>query len=335
MFRTGDLNLSRLSKLPQHPKAMSLEATAAMFTGPWLDHIQGFHNRYIHPRRGMNDHNGVPADYGAEILRLTSMMAMRTMHDDPDSEKMPVVIPLVQAGIDLYHMLLAGKNWKSLAGHENGRKLPILYTGLLLDHPGMLGIGTTHVQVQNDCAKVFSEDGQTFFGENGVALWGDQRKDYCGCEGKYGGGGDPRGDYYDNFNGDNCGGRKTCRDPDGWNDGGYRVQGPEGSQCKEQRPPAEQIADASWGQSSYQHCCTTTGFIGTSIAARLLGLKDEWNHEPFFVYSDRMAGPPWNGAGGYGHSYMSGMHADYLHCAGSCPGQPGVSPDGTVPPFVH
>ena len=38
---------------------------------------------------------------------------------------------------------------------------------------------------------------------------------------------------------------------------------------------------------SYRTCCTSVVWVGTSLAAELMGAKKLWNHDAFFDYTDR------------------------------------------------
>jgi hypothetical protein len=65
---------------------------------------------------------------------------------------------LIQLGIDHYGQLLSGAKWRPNGGHNNWKKLPILIAGQLLDHAGMLAIGTDYPASTN----TFAEDSSTF-----------------------------------------------------------------------------------------------------------------------------------------------------------------------------
>jgi hypothetical protein len=271
--------------------------------------------------RGLADPND-PADYGAEVARTTAEAVLRLVHTESDAEKRPLAIKVTQVGIDLYHQLLLGQTWSAHGGHGNGRKLPILVAGLLLGDSGMLGIGRTHY-TSGTCGRRFSEDEQTFFGEGGIALFG-QAGPVCGCGGSYGG--DP--DYTSYLAGGCTSGREYCRDPRGRVDGAsveYTTDG-YAPVCRALVTPAQMVQRGEFEAGAYQYCCTSAPFIGTQIAALLLGLKDEWGHDAFFDYVDRWMTPPWNGEGYYGNPYFHAMHRAYRACAPNCGGPPDTTP---------
>lgn len=323
LYSSADLRMGVLPKLPKVAGTPTLDRTRQMFGGPWLDHFSGWPSRDVHASnnaRTLEDLSD-PADYGAEFARATAEAVLRTLHDETDAQKLPLVIPIVQLGIDLYQQLLQGNRWQAHGGHGNGRKLPILYAGLLLGRSEFLAIGRDYLNSGN-CDKVFSEDGQTFIGENGVALFG-QSGNICGCSGKYGG--DPT--YTSYINGGCTAGRDYCRSPDGLRDAGNpAVESNNIDECRPLVPPSVQIAGNYYEAGSYQWCCTSATFIGTATAALILGLKDEWNYDPFFAYVDRWMQPPWNGGGWYGNSYMNEMYKAYRACAPNCGGPPDTTP---------
>ena len=61
----------------------------------------------------------------------------------------------MQLGIDYYGVTQSDNDlWRANGGHNSGRKMPILFAGVLLGHDGM-----KHVQA------AFAEDEQTYYGE--------------------------------------------------------------------------------------------------------------------------------------------------------------------------
>jgi hypothetical protein len=306
--------LPRLAKPGSTP---TIAATRAIMGGPWLDHIEGWPGRDVHPRASMRNLDGSGADYGAEVARSISEVILRTLHDDTIADKQSLAVPAVQWGIDLYAQLRTGQNWKSNGGHASGRKLPILYAGFLLNDPGMLAIGTSYNSLTSggDCDRYFGEDGQTYYGANGEALWGEAGSDQCGCGGTYGG-----SPGYGNHLGSGCGsGHVFCRDPNGLVDGGHAAIPNE--QCRAIATLSSQRSSGNSEMSGYQWCCTSAPWVGNQIAALLLGLKTAWNYNAFFDYVDRFMSPPWDGEGAYESNYAFSMYRAYRSCTPNCPGQ--------------
>jgi hypothetical protein len=132
------------------------------FRRPWIDTVQfGFDA----PAEYM-------PDYGREVARTVSIAALLLTLDFNPEEKEPLLIYLVNYGIDLFGIIQAGHpGWPGHGGHGNGRKLPIVLAGLLLGDPDM----------QHPKAR-FSEDMQTMYGDG----WTGAKALYAGHVGKEG-----------------------------------------------------------------------------------------------------------------------------------------------------
>jgi MYXO-CTERM domain-containing protein len=105
---------------------------------------------------------------------------------------------MIQHGIDNYGVLKAGGQWAPNGGHHSGRKWPIVLAAKLLNDCEMLKLGMEYDDSH------FGEDGQTYHGADGTALFG------WDCGGGH-------GSYFE----DGCSGSgaKDCRDPAGLVDG--------------------------------------------------------------------------------------------------------------------
>ncbi len=234
-YSLNNLRTDLLPSLPAVTDAPDLAEVENDFKRVQLDYSSSWIGRYLHPAQNM-------AQYGAAISIDTNVGALRLMLNDPIAEKMPALIAYVQAGIDWYHMLDAGTNWTPNGGHMVGRKIPVLFAATLLDDQNMKNVITSAVP------NAFHEDGQTYYGQNGIALFGQE-----GTESQ----------YWRRIN--QGSGSRTIRDPYGYVDGGGSEIG-----------------------GAYQLCCTAQPFKGSAIAALLLpGGKNTWNHNPFFDYVDR------------------------------------------------
>jgi len=132
------------------------------------------------------------------------------------------------------------------------------------------------------------------------------------------------------------GGNRAVRDPKGQRHGGYWV-----ALNLEQRPPlldgnnnpilngngdvvytcprTPKVIDVIEGRepagaSAYQFCCSSAPMVGSYTTATLMGLREEWGHEPFFEYSEqwvRYYSTPGSVAGNYGDSYIRNMLFTY------------------------
>lgn len=130
----------------------------------WLDHLFEWPGRLMHPLENM-------PDYGREITNIVSVVSLMLLLDDPDGERETLLLRFVQLGIDLYGITRSDDDlWRANGGHHSGRKMPILFAGVLLGHEGM-----KHVRAS------FAEDEQTYYGEGyrrQKALWTISREQY-------------------------------------------------------------------------------------------------------------------------------------------------------------
>jgi hypothetical protein len=112
-------------------------------------------------------------DYGREITNITSNVSLMLMLDDPEGKYEALLLKFVQLGIDYYGTTLSSNSlWGADGGHNSGRKMPILFAGMLLGHDGMKNVEAS-----------FAEDQQTYYGQGfrgQKALWritgGEDRK---------------------------------------------------------------------------------------------------------------------------------------------------------------
>lgn len=123
----------------------------------WLDHLTEWPNRMMHPLENM-------PDYGREITNIVSTVSLLLLLDDPNRERETLLLRFVQLGIDYFGVTESDNDlWRANGGHNSGRKMPILFAGVLLGHDGM-----RHVKA------AFAEDQQTYYGagyRGQKALW--------------------------------------------------------------------------------------------------------------------------------------------------------------------
>jgi hypothetical protein len=55
------------------------------------------------------------------------------MLDVPQKTKEKLTIEMIQRGIDLYGLAMAGGSWNVGGGHSSGRKWPILFASIMLN----------------------------------------------------------------------------------------------------------------------------------------------------------------------------------------------------------
>jgi hypothetical protein len=98
--------------------------------------------------------------YGLEYGRVSGISALLLCTDMRPEQKEPLLINFVQIGIDLGGMVRAGHpGWTGWGGHGSGRKLPIVFAGLLLGEGELAAINQSFPKVS------FGEDEQTAYGE--------------------------------------------------------------------------------------------------------------------------------------------------------------------------
>jgi len=98
--------------------------------------------------------------YGMEYGRVSGVCALLLCTDFKPEQKEPLLVDYVQIGIDLGGMLRAGHpGWTGWGGHGSGRKLPIVFAGLLLGDDQLANVGKSFPKVS------FGEDEQTAYGD--------------------------------------------------------------------------------------------------------------------------------------------------------------------------
>jgi len=98
--------------------------------------------------------------YGLEYGRLVGLCALLLCTDLQPAEKEPLPVNFVQVGIDLAGMIRSGHpGWTAWGGHGSGRKLPIVFAGLLLGVDDWASINSTFPKVS------FGDDQQTAYGD--------------------------------------------------------------------------------------------------------------------------------------------------------------------------
>jgi len=114
----------------------------------WLDHIPHWYGgEAYHPSLNM-------PNYGREMCWIigNSLLALNTDWSKIDGkpDKMPLLINMLQFGIDLAGIADAGGFWGADGGHLAGRKPAILFAGLLLDDKHMKNVGHWKTNFQDN-----------------------------------------------------------------------------------------------------------------------------------------------------------------------------------------
>jgi hypothetical protein len=231
---------------PPNPSATpALAQFEAWYRRPWIDA-----NAFLFD---------APAEYmpsyGQHIAFADSYASLLLMLNFPASQKVNLTNYFVQYGIDLYGCLQAGYGWPAFGGHRSGRKLPIIFAGILLGNDAMKNASASYPDK-------FGEDMQTVY-VNRVPPVGTYQHAWQGADVIYGG-------HY----GVTASGQPVSAGLYG---------------------PYEQLQPANWPLingneqlgEAYRRCCTSVSWVGEALAIHLLHAENVWNYPAFFDYVDR------------------------------------------------
>ena len=139
------------------------------FERPWVDHIYGWDSRNMHPIENM-------PGYGRELGRMVSYAALALCTDVPKEQKEKLCLRFIQVGIDNWGVATRSKRgseggWPAAGGFGNGRKLPIVFAGYMLnDLEGMRMIR----KYAPECS--FGEDEHVVAAERPQRVWIDESR---------------------------------------------------------------------------------------------------------------------------------------------------------------
>jgi len=224
---------------------------------PTLATFEGYYRRpWIDTNPFLFD---APADYmpsyGQHIAFADSYASLLLMLNFPAADKVNLTNYFVQYGIDLYGCVQAGYGWPAFGGHRSGRKLPIIFAGILLNNDGMKNVSANY-------PNKFGEDMQTLYIAN-LPPAGTYQQAWQGATVIYGG-------HY----GVNA-------------DGSLVSPGLYG--------PYEQLQPAQWPLlngteqlgESYRRCCTSVSWVGEALTIHIMQAENVWNYPAFVDYVDR------------------------------------------------
>jgi len=146
----SQIDWSKLKSLPAPSGAPDLEKVAERLERPWLEQDPNWTGRTIHPS------NNQP-DYGRDISLLLGDALLLAHLDFPEAKKRDLVIRLIQYGIDVEGSARNGAIWIGYGGHNQGRKMPMIFAGLLLNDKDILARANAKEHF------IFQEDHQTWF----------------------------------------------------------------------------------------------------------------------------------------------------------------------------
>jgi hypothetical protein len=147
------LNLSKsgISCIP------AIEAVSHYFDRPWIDHFcpTGDSMQYLHSSYDMPPNGDIYMKYVGRALMLLNL-------EDTAANKEPLLIRLVQLGIDLSEIEAQGGWWPGGGQVNGGRKAPIIFAGFMLDNAYMKAVGERSEHAKSK-RFIFQEDYQTFY----------------------------------------------------------------------------------------------------------------------------------------------------------------------------
>jgi hypothetical protein len=98
--------------------------------------------------------------YGRDFSRVVGFDALLLCTDLKPEQKEPLLVDFVQVGIDHAGMVRGGHpGWEGFGGHGSGRKLPIVFAGLLLGDDEIANVNKSFPKLP------FGEDEQTAYGD--------------------------------------------------------------------------------------------------------------------------------------------------------------------------
>lgn len=170
---------------------------------PQIDWLNNWVSREIHPTAAM-------PDYGADIARDAGDAALKLL-TSTIAPKASMAAAFVQWGIDSYGILRGGGSWPANGGHDNGRKIVMVFAALLLGDDGMAAAVRGAVPCTGGRC-VFSEDGELARSPShaNITLWGGDSGENGWEE-----------SYWKLVTNPKCDGDRIVADPYGYIDGGF------------------------------------------------------------------------------------------------------------------
>ncbi|HUL16247.1 MAG TPA: Ig-like domain-containing protein [Terriglobales bacterium] len=247
IYHANNLQRNLLPSLtPPNPSGTpTLAQFESLYRRPWIDT-----NPFLFD---------APADYmpsyGQHIAFADSYAALLLMLNFSADQKVNLTNYFVQYGIDLYGCVQAGYGWPAFGGHRSGRKLPIIFAGILLNNDGMKNVSGQYPDQ-------FGEDMQTVY-VNQLPPAGTYQQAWQGATVIYG--------------------------------GHYGVEANGQIVSPGLYGPYEQLQPSAWPLingneqlgEAYRRCCTSVSWVGEALVIHILHAESIWNHPAFFDYVDR------------------------------------------------
>ncbi len=128
VYNVSSINWGLLKSVAPAVGSPTLSEMTNLASRPWIDHQIGQAGRSIHPNYNMRD-------YGGELATDIGHMALIVNSNTyTQSQKTPIVIGLIQMGLDFYSNVKRNHNFYSPVPVQIlGRKFPIMFAGNLLN----------------------------------------------------------------------------------------------------------------------------------------------------------------------------------------------------------
>ncbi len=148
LFYANDINRNLLPRLQRVGSEPEITEFSEYFRRPWMDVCFYSFDAAVEYQ---------PA-YGRELGRATGMAALLLALDYSWAEKEALLIGFVQYAVDLWGLVRNGYDgWPAHGGHGNGRKLPLVISGMLLGDNEMASPTKSYPDLK------FGEDMQTMY----------------------------------------------------------------------------------------------------------------------------------------------------------------------------
>ena len=250
MYYGNSLQRSLLPSLvpPNPANTPALSQFESWFRRPWIDM-----NPFLFD---------VPAEYmpsyGQHIAFADSYAGLLLSLNFLPAQKVNLTNYFVQYGIDLFGCVQVGYGWPAFGGHRSGRKMPIVFAGILLNDNSMKNVSTLYPDQ-------FGEDMQAVYinelppAETYQQAWQGAKVIYGGHYGVHSDGTPVSPGLY----------------------GPYEQLQPADWLLYGTPPNQEQLGEA------YRRCCTSVSWVGEALTMHLMGAEHVWNYPAFFDYADR------------------------------------------------
>lgn len=165
-WNVSAIDWTKLHTLKRLRTTPSIETFQQYAVEPQIELALGWQGRYLHPWNNYSPAgcNGGNPNYGQALACTYGAMLMAVNLDFTREQKEPIVLRLIQLGIDIYGAAINvtpvdehGVIWEDGGGHNLGRKMPLLFAGYLLNDEAMLA------RADHAKSKIFAEDAYYFY----------------------------------------------------------------------------------------------------------------------------------------------------------------------------